>query len=86
LKTVSKLCALRVLRGDKSLDFQTVPLSIVRISAISNHEITQEYRTLVEMAAPLLRRLRNLVVPVIYQLSTFAIWLLERVTRVHPQI
>ncbi len=29
LKTVSKLCALRVLRGDKSLDFQTV--SIKRI-------------------------------------------------------
>ena len=25
LKTVSKLYALRVLRGDKSLDFQTVP-------------------------------------------------------------
>jgi hypothetical protein len=27
LKTVSKLCALRVLRGGKSLDFQTVPLN-----------------------------------------------------------
>ena len=25
LKTVSKLCALRVLSGGKSLDFQTVP-------------------------------------------------------------
>ena len=26
LETISKLCALSVLRGDKSFDFQTVPI------------------------------------------------------------
>ena len=37
LKTVSKRCALRVLRGDKSLDFQTVSISThIRDSTIND--------------------------------------------------